>query len=105
MTTAERWNALAEKYNLPKVREVDPAREQQLAGIVFKYPGWWEDLEDALATRSDWAREHRFPSFDQATNHNTFLRLTEGFYAKPGKIGEALVRKVDRQMNEYWGRP
>ena len=89
------WNDLARGHNLPFVRvPFSERRKRQLRARLSSSPDFWVTLERALSARGSWARENRFPAFDQATRDTIFTRLLEGNYAPtpgddPGNALEA----------------
>ena len=81
-----RWNELAEKYGLVKIRTLAGSRLVAVRKRLKEVSGLWEELGGAIAERGTWARSRRFPSFDQAMRPSTLMRLLEGNYvARPGE--------------------
>jgi len=77
---AERWNTIAVANGLPVLRRWSQGRRRALRSRLREEPDFWGVLTEAVETRGEWAREHGFPTFDQAVRPSTFAKLVEGNY-------------------------
>jgi hypothetical protein len=76
-----RWNTIATANGLPILRKWNEGRKRALKARLREEPDFWSELNRAIEERGEWAREHGFPSFDQAVRASTYARLAEGNYA------------------------
>jgi hypothetical protein len=66
---------------LPRVQlPFSPTRQRHFRSRLRERPQFWQELEGALRGRGRWAKEHRFPTLDQALRASMFARLVEGAY-------------------------
>lgn len=77
-----KWNAIAATNELPKTQKLSATRRKKLAKIVNENPDFWTELDAAIRDRGSWARQRRFPTFDQAVRPEIFQRLIEGNYCE-----------------------
>jgi hypothetical protein len=100
----DRWNELAKEYGLRKVVFWTPLREQRLRAMVRDFPSFWDDLEDGLEGRSEWARSRKFPTLDQMIiTSEKFVRLCEGNYEDEAPQKRPLTELEDHRGRKYWG--
>ena len=101
-----RWNDLAQAHALARVtRPLSPRRLRSARARLDAHPDFWAELDAAFGRRNSWAREARFPSFDQAMREEVFLRLTEGFYEherSESKQEDALMHPQNRRAISSW---
>lgn len=91
-----RWNELAEIYHLPPIQEVSRKRQAAFRAALKACPDLWVTLAREFATRNAWARENRFPSFDQAIRPAILQRLLEGTYRAPGEAAKPEPTEEDK---------
>jgi hypothetical protein len=98
---SQTWNELATKENLPQIRPaLNETRRNKLTARVSELPDFWEEVTAAVQDRGEWAKSHRFPTFDQILEPRILQKLLEGNYSENGKP------KVERVLGEdgIWRR-
>ena len=74
------WNELAKAANLPAVRQIHILRFRAWIRRVADDPQFFENVQEAVKRRGEWAREKRIPTFDQAVSPSFLAKLLEGNY-------------------------
>lgn len=79
----QHWQTLATELGLVPIRRgsADERRWKKLQRRLAEHQGdFWRDVALALRRRSRWARDNRFPTFDQLVQPRLLTRLLEGAY-------------------------
>jgi hypothetical protein len=87
------WNELAERHGLKAIERVSSQRLQHVRARLAEHPDLWSRLEASLASRGQWARDHAFPTFDQAMTPSKLLRLFEGVYGDEDGDGRLSAKR------------
>ena len=85
------WNCVASRFDLPRVRDRANAntdkRKRALRKVLAEYDkpsDFWDEVVAAIEDRGAWAKDRRFPAFDQVLKPDLRARLTEGNYKENG---------------------
>jgi uncharacterized protein YdaU (DUF1376 family) len=93
----QHWNTLAAEQGLPLIRDVTEARKRKLRVRLKEHPDFWPPVVEECRRRNEWAREHRFPTFDQILEPRLLTKLLEGNYREP----EAAQDPISAYAAEY----
>ena len=80
----ERWNDLAKKHGLRRIQLIGKTRAARLRARLHEYgPEYWDQVERALQSLNDFARDKGFVDFDFVTKAESCHKLLEGRYSDP----------------------
>jgi len=89
------WNELAKAENLPVVQQLTRTRLRAWDCRVMEDPYFFGKVREAVMRRGAWAREKRYPTFDQAVSPSFLAKLLEGNYdGDPAEERDELIRKI-----------
>ena len=85
----DRWNALAERLDLPKAQMFSPPRRRALELRLKDLGGLagWDDLLAKLEASSEWFRQHFRPGLDWCLKPANLAKIMEGNYDDNGDRG------------------
>ena len=95
-----RWNALAGKFGLKGILEVEGDRRRAYRARLATFPDFWAELEAALADVSEEARAKGFLTFDFAVRASGFRNLRERKYRNAFQVNAAPPSTRRCSMNE-----
>jgi hypothetical protein len=83
------WNQLAHLHGLPSIRGLTGQRPCKVILRLKEHPKLWQELDDEIAHLGEWAKTHRFLTFDWILSPNNLAKLLEGNYRDKGRKSEA----------------
>ena len=91
----ELWNELAAAENLPVIQQMTRHRQRAWDRRIVEDPYFFSKVQEAVKRRGEWAREKRFPTFDQAVRPSFLAKLLEGNYdGDPAEERDELIQKI-----------